>query len=667
MKYLTLLLSLLVAPLVAQNPQLTNYSSLQWDSGVAANLPGFCSDPGFYFATDTSVLYGCHLGHFVATGATGPGPISGATTGAIVTAASATTLQTPCVGCSVNSSGVLSGITSAVIGNTVVPLTTVDVRSQGAICSGNSHPASGFYASLGLLQAKYSFATALTNEMDWLGTQLAINTVIATGGGTVTFPLGASCIFSNSNSSADLSGTIALPEASNFFGGGGTPVSLTGIGGGAAYSVVLKWPSDLGTGKFAILDTNRQTTATGNYGQISYLSLVGPASTFTIGTSPANMSGLGQGAFRSLTNVSVSGFRSGIDISGGVFNWFSVTSTHNYYDVYFSTPNSQYYGNIVMNGCVFQLATLAAIGVSQDAVIAQTQVIGTYLTASPFGLYKETNSGSPSQPILADYSDFLDCTFEVLGNGISGDDRNSASAPILVFYEVSFVRPFFSWSATYKYSAVGQFAIFTAAQAASVNFEEIHFPGNWTPGSAGIFDVLQSAAFDVSGNISQLITNAQAAASSANYVFANNSNAYFTLTNLYGPRWTAFTAQSSSVVGPGYAVNCASQAYQLFVSITGGNTSDAPCGIVMHVGGATGAGTNSNTTVIVADSGTVAANSSGTWTASAGVHYVRTGASGTIVQATNSVDTTSPIMGAVSINPSTTTPSIVQIKLQRIK
>jgi hypothetical protein len=45
----------------------------------------------------------------------------------------------------------------------------------GAIGDGGSHPASGLYASLAALQALYPFAVSLTQEMDWLAWQAALN------------------------------------------------------------------------------------------------------------------------------------------------------------------------------------------------------------------------------------------------------------------------------------------------------------------------------------------------------------------------------------------------------------------------------------------------------------------------------------------------------------
>jgi len=51
----------------------------------------------------------------------------------------------------------------------------IDVRAFGAVGDGSSHPLSSYYSTLAAAQAVYSFATALTNEIDWCGIQAALN------------------------------------------------------------------------------------------------------------------------------------------------------------------------------------------------------------------------------------------------------------------------------------------------------------------------------------------------------------------------------------------------------------------------------------------------------------------------------------------------------------
>ena len=69
----------------------------------------------------------------------------------------------------------------------------VHVRDFGAVFDGNSHPLSNYYATLAAAQAVYPFATALTNEIDGVAIQAAINYCQAnvanfSFGGTVILP-----------------------------------------------------------------------------------------------------------------------------------------------------------------------------------------------------------------------------------------------------------------------------------------------------------------------------------------------------------------------------------------------------------------------------------------------------------------------------------------------
>jgi hypothetical protein len=73
---------------------------------------------------------------------------------------------------------------------------TVRVKDFGAVFDGNSHPLSAYYATLAAAQAVYPHAIALTDEIDGVAIQSAINHVTASinsnfiGGGTVILPAG---------------------------------------------------------------------------------------------------------------------------------------------------------------------------------------------------------------------------------------------------------------------------------------------------------------------------------------------------------------------------------------------------------------------------------------------------------------------------------------------
>lgn len=66
----------------------------------------------------------------------------------------------------------------------------IDVKTYGAIADGNSHPLSTIYATLAAAQVVYSFATALTDEIDYCALQKAINTANSLSGNIVELPPG---------------------------------------------------------------------------------------------------------------------------------------------------------------------------------------------------------------------------------------------------------------------------------------------------------------------------------------------------------------------------------------------------------------------------------------------------------------------------------------------
>lgn len=113
-----------------------------------------------------------------------------------------------------------------------------NIVSFGAIGDGASHPASGVYGSLAALQTAYPFATALTNEINALAVQAAINAASNAGGGIVYCPYGT-YVMDNSNSPLDGSATLYVMDYSFQ---AANQVSILGNGDGTT----LYWPVDLG-------------------------------------------------------------------------------------------------------------------------------------------------------------------------------------------------------------------------------------------------------------------------------------------------------------------------------------------------------------------------------------------------------------------------------------
>lgn len=125
-----------------------------------------------------------------------------------------------------------------------------NVVSFGAVGDGASHPASSIYGSLAALQAAYPWATALTNEINWLAFQGAIYAAENAGGAVVFVPYGT-YVMDNSSSALDGSGTLFQGEYENSAFASSYPANILGCGGRAAFgqnnaSSVLYWPSDLG-------------------------------------------------------------------------------------------------------------------------------------------------------------------------------------------------------------------------------------------------------------------------------------------------------------------------------------------------------------------------------------------------------------------------------------
>jgi hypothetical protein len=554
---------------------------------------------------------------------------------------------------------------------------TYNAMAFGALGNGNSNPASANgFATLTALQAKYSFATALTNEMDWLGWQLAINTAAANGGGTVYGPVAFGTptahpvyIMSNANSVADGSGTLTMPVIIPFYppASGQSIVNLMGDG---QDTTVLEWPSDLGTGKFAILDAGRTTTTSGNAGLVQGITLRGPGSiSITIGTPPANMSGYGIGSGKHLSDFGAVGFRAGVDFVGGQSKWTRCRFEQNYYNVYWSTPSASLFGDTEFDRCIFQNAALAGIGVNQAAQITECVFTKCTFDTEPWGIFKETNAGSPSQSNTMTFCTFIGTQFEGMGNGAIGDDQclssATASSSVSSIFNSHFKDTFFSWDPTHKFSAHGQFGVIQQNDGNLCEFDGI---SGFSPGTAGVFCFHNGAANGVTvrGAIQDLITAIKAATATAQYLTSAVSE-FFTirLINTEGNYWEGFCGFSVGTITTGEGISIVSSQFGQ-VSVGGpwgGTTADAPIGVIMQVGGGEG---SSNTQCIVANDGFVNMNSSGTFSTTINQPvWLRTGSGGKAIVASSSADTaTSPIFGMLAATPSTTTPSTVFVKLR---
>jgi hypothetical protein len=539
----------------------------------------------------------------------------------------------------------------------------INVSTLGAVCNGSSHPASGTYGTLAALQAVYSFATALTNEMDWLAIQQAVNNAGATTwGGTVQIPSGNKCIMDNSSSASDGSGQVTLPAANDYVNGGSV-VNLVGVGD---YSSALSWPSDLGTGKCGVVDANRIATTLGNMGLLQKLVLVGPGSpTPTLGTAPANMNGACTGAYKRIRDFTATGFYAGIASDGSQQRWSDVTLMNNYYNIYEQNSTGGLLGDIQWDRVTTKNATLADVAVAQDTALTDLTATMSYFGYAPYSFYKETNSGAPTVGNIFNRFTCISCKAEGVGNAMIADDQNSSSSKYGSLFGANLQDMWFSWGSSFQWTSKGRYAIINALNANFTTISITTSAANWVPGTSSIFNINNYNSFELDGDINTLIANANAA--SVNSIFNNSgANQNIVINNTATNRWSGFlglgqpfTAIVSGQFGAAFQDSFASSSAVVQPSV--GTSADNPVGVVMYVDGG-----NSQTgrPTIIATSGTVSVNASGTWSTTT-AQLIRTAASGAVAPASSSADPTSPIIGSIGLNsiPSTTTPTSVTINL----
>src|SRR5579864_183858 len=116
---------------------------------------------------------------------------------------------------------------------------------------GASHPASGLYANIGALRTVYPFATALTNELNWLIVQDAIYQAGAVGAKIYVGYALSGIRMTNANSALDGSGPLRFGDYGDTFNPG---ASANLIFAGEGLGTIFYWPDDLGrpaaTGNF---------------------------------------------------------------------------------------------------------------------------------------------------------------------------------------------------------------------------------------------------------------------------------------------------------------------------------------------------------------------------------------------------------------------------------
>ena len=372
-----------------------------------------------------------------------------------------------------------------------------NVKAFGAKGDGVSRPLSTLFATLTDAQNVYPTAATLTDELDGVATQKALNYLRDHGGGTLFSPRGT--YICNT--------TILIPTCNTFDTTIDNNVNWCGEYGGTKY----KWNADLGSNAKAVspADSADGDIGTKHEGFIRDLRFVGPNETFTLGIAPCLMKGCAFGASRKVQNVMISYFYGNLVILGDHTRFENVRAHYGYYNCYYENPYTNLNGDFILDKCAFNMATMAAIGIHYKAA-AQGTFNGCYIGGSPYGIFKEKGI-SGNNVISFGNSEFNNCIFEFCGNALLSDsDEASGSAPWNSIKAVYMRHCYFSWDATKKIAANPAGAVMNAGTASRIFIEDPKEYSGWTPGTRGIFDFVLVIGMHIQGEVYQLGLNATA-------------------------------------------------------------------------------------------------------------------------------------------------------------
>lgn len=294
---------------------------------------------------------------------------------------------------------------------------TLAVNSVGGIGDGASHQACTYLglANLTALQAYnggiYSFATACTNQMDWLAAQYAVNKLTSTGGAV-----------SLSKGTYTWDQPVVLPNSQDSASGAATAVYLVGQGEGA--TVVIPSVADFGAntamiscGAPAASWTDNSGAGSGRYGSVGAcyggiedITFNNPFATGTTNVSsttylrgqinfpapssagtPIQMDGVVVGGRMYLHRVGAWGFRTGFNVVGDHMTWDQLDAEQDACGIYFAPPSIYLVGDIIMTGHNFIGGSnkLAGFCVDKDATMQGFYQTGElYLGYEPYGFLK---------------------------------------------------------------------------------------------------------------------------------------------------------------------------------------------------------------------------------------------------------------------------------------
>ena len=102
------------------------------------------------------------------------------------------------------------------------------------------------------------------------------------------------------------------------------------------------------------------------------------------------------------------------------------------------------------------------------------------------GILKHT--GEKFDPQVTHGATFISTQWEHIGNGLIGDDA-AGSERRAVDYNTRWIQTEFTWDPAYAMPGTKPEAILNLRQCYQVVYDGIREPGQWQPGSIGIFNI----------------------------------------------------------------------------------------------------------------------------------------------------------------------------------
>lgn len=272
-------------------------------------------------------------------------------------------------------------------------------------------------------------------EMDWLGTQAAIEAATnAATGGTVQLPTGT-CVMNNSSVANNTTGGLiqhpSIPDAVQQTAG----VDFLGNGMSNTY---LTWPAEMGAGRAARSFDVPWATWDNLLGRYQEQLYIGRSANFTM-VGPA-ISPLGQvgswtwgilsGTRNKIENVSIFNFYVGLTMETvDHTSWHNVWSEFNAIGLRMGPSGTFLYGNSYIDHIELYANGLAALSLDKDGLWVGTDIQTGYLASSPKAIRLEAGPNDTyGQPavgtITIQSSNFRSILAEFIGEGFIVNDNH---------------------------------------------------------------------------------------------------------------------------------------------------------------------------------------------------------------------------------------------------